>query len=88
MRSGFFFQKEQISVPRVPSPSIGAVHIMRAERVRPIDTSFSQAVRELSRRRWRSGGVFCTVFTPPDRPVDHPQENDAWETRVRVCISP
>ena len=51
MRSGLFFQKEPISVPSVPSPPIGAVHIMRAERVRPIDTSFSQAVRELSRRR-------------------------------------
>ena len=42
-----------VFVPSVPTPLAGAVYILTAERVHPLDIPFTQAIRSVS--RWGSG---------------------------------
>jgi uncharacterized membrane protein len=42
-----------VFVPSVPTPLAGAVYILSRERVHPLDVSFTQAIRSIS--RWGSG---------------------------------
>jgi len=42
-----------VFVPSVPTPMAGAVYILRAERVHPLDVPFQQAIKAVT--RWGSG---------------------------------
>ena len=42
-----------VFVPAVPTPISGAIHILRRERVHPLDVPFTQAIKAIS--RWGSG---------------------------------
>lgn len=46
-------QRYTVFVPSVPSPLSGSVHILRRERVHPVNVSFGQTFRALS--RWGAG---------------------------------
>jgi uncharacterized membrane protein len=46
-------QRYTVFVPSVPSPLSGSLHILRRERVHPVNVSFAQTFRALS--RWGSG---------------------------------
>src|SRR6476660_1494967 len=42
-----------VFVPSIPTPFAGAVYILTAERVHPLDVPFTQAIKTIS--RWGSG---------------------------------
>ena len=58
-----------IFVPSIPTPFAGAVYILEAARVHPVDVPFTDAVRVIS--RWGSGAKdLVAAMRPSDRPLE------------------
>jgi uncharacterized membrane protein len=53
-----------VFVPSVPTPFAGAVYILAAERVHPLDLPFTQALKSIS--RWGSGSKDLVAAMKPE----------------------
>jgi uncharacterized membrane protein len=54
-------------VPSVPTPLSGAVYILNRERVHPLNVSFTQAIKSVS--RWGSGSKELVAAMKPANTV-------------------
>jgi uncharacterized membrane protein len=60
-----------VFVPSVPSPVVGSVHIVRRERVHPLNVSFAQTFQTLS--QWGSGAKNLVAALEAERRDAEPQ---------------
>jgi hypothetical protein len=57
-----------VFVPSVPTPLAGAVYVLAADRVHPVDVPFTQAIRTIS--RWGSGASDLVAAMRVAAPAD------------------